>query len=151
EATFTDYQRGRMWQDSNIVSRFYRSKSGAVVAIPEDRFFGVVVKAEKSKLAREVICRSVNAGLKAWFWDQCEKLVDSMLDEGTVDKIVGQFSTRGVALEQLETLLGKPRRSGWTKEDRKSLLGVWNALKSGETTLDEVFGAAPKPAAPSTG
>jgi len=141
-ATFCDYQRGRIWRDATIVSKFYRARTGQMIKIADDRFYNVTVKAEKAKAIRETIIRSVNAGLKAWFWDQCEKIVDSMLDQGTVQKILGQFSTRGISQEQLERHLGKPLSAGWTKQDRKDLLGVWNALKDGETTVEEAFGTA---------
>lgn len=152
DASFTDFQRGRIWSDSTIVSRFYKAKNGGMVAHPEDRFLNVVIKAEKSKVVREVITRSVNPGLKAWFWDKCEKVIDGLLDDKTVDKIVGQFSSKGVSLEQLEALLMVPRRSGWTMDHRKTLLGVWNALRDGETTISEAFGTSePKPATAPTG
>jgi hypothetical protein len=139
EATYTDYQRGRIWQDGGMVSRVMKYKNGETGLIPIDRFLNTVVKAEKSKYVREVINRSMPAGLKAWFWEECEKITDEVLDEKTVEKIVGQFSGKGVTVEQLERLLGRTKAQGWTKQDRKTLLGVWNAIKDGETTIAEAF------------
>jgi hypothetical protein len=139
EATFSDYQRCTIWQDSGIVSKFYKDRSGRMVKYADDRFYNVVVKAEASRRIREVILRSVNPGLKAWYFELAEKKIDEILDEPAVDKIVGKFSTKGISLEQLEKSLGRTRKAGWTKSDRQDLLGIWNAIESGETTIAEAF------------
>lgn len=150
EATFTDYQRGRIWQDSGIVSKFYKSRDGRMVKHDEDRFNNVVCKAEASKRIREAILRCVNAGLKEWYFSECEKRQDDLLTEAMQDKIVGQFSTMGVTLEQIESILGRKKEFGWTKIDRKNLLGIWQAIKDGETTVGEAFGST-KPESKPTG
>lgn len=145
EVTFTDYQRGRIWQDAGIVSKFYKGFGGAMQRTPDDRFYNVVLKAEKSKLIREAINRSVNAGLKAWFWGECEKIQDTLLDDSTVAKIITNFATKNVSLEMIERLLGRPKVAGWTTDDRKTLAGAWTALKDGETTIGELFGNDDEP------
>jgi hypothetical protein len=146
EATFTDYQRGRIWQDGGILSKFYKDKYGKMSRTPDDRFYNVVVKAEASRRVREVILRSVNAGLKAWFWNECERMLDERLDDKTVEAIFGRFNAIGVTADKLEDFIGRPRSMGWTGEDRQNLLGIWNAIKDGESSVAEAFGAPdPKP------
>lgn len=140
EATFTDFQRGRIWQDAGILSKTYKGRDGSKQRFNDDRFYNVIVKAEVSKRVREVICRSVNAGLKAWFESECERRADSLLDDKTIDRIVAQYQAKNVTLEMLETLVGRPRQMGWTQADRQTLLGIWNALKDNETSVAEVFG-----------
>jgi predicted Zn-ribbon and HTH transcriptional regulator len=140
-ASFTDYQRGRTWGDSSIVSPFYKSRRGTTERHPEDRFLNVIVKAEKSKLVREVINRSVNQALKAWFENECEKKLAQTLTDDVVSKIVAGFAAYGMTLEQVEKIVGRPKSMGWMQADRVRLLGVFNALKSGETTVAEVLGA----------
>jgi hypothetical protein len=137
--TFTDYTNGNVTIDEQIVTPFYTSRNKQKTRIPDDRFFNVVLKSEKSKVIREVVLRSVPGTLKAAYEAHCEKAIDGLLDEGTMDKIVGQFSGISVSQEMIENLLGRPRSMGWTKEDRKQLLGIWNAIKDGETTVREVF------------
>jgi hypothetical protein len=139
-ASYTDYQRGRTWHDGGIVSKMQKRKDGSMELINEDRFYNVVLKAEKSKYLREVIVRSLPAGLKAWFWEQCEKISEGLLDDKTVERIVGQFSAKNVTPEMLEELLGVTRAQGWNKAHRQTLLGLWNAIKDGETTVAEAFG-----------
>lgn len=139
EATFTDFQRGRIWQDAGILSKTYKGRSGTPQRWNDDRFYNVVVKAEVSKRVREVVCRSVNAGLKAWFESECEKRCGNLLDDKTIDKIVAQYATKNVTLLMLEGLVGRPRSMGWTQADRQRLLSIWNGLKDGETTVAEVF------------
>lgn len=139
EVTFTDYQRGRIWQDSGIVSKWYKGRGGSMTKTDDSRFYNVTLKAEKSKYIREAITRSVNPGLKAWFWDQCDKIQDELLDDVTVEKIITQFSGKNVSPQMLEWLVGRPKSAGWTKDDRKNLVGIWTALKDGETTVNDLF------------
>lgn len=136
---FVDYQRGTRREFTSLVSRWYKAKGGGMVKHADDRFADLVVKSAQSKVVREAIVRSVNAGLKSWFFDQCDKIQDNLLDDPAVAKIVGQFATKNVSLEMIEQLLGRPKSAGWTQEDRKTLLGVWNALKNGDATVQELF------------
>ena len=145
EATFTDYQKGRIWQSAGLVSKFYRSRGGKMTRIPDDRFYGVTVKAEESRRIREVILRSVPPGLRSELQELAEGVIDSLLDENTVEKIVGQFSGRGVSEAVLEEYVGRTRSAGWTQQDRINLLGVWNAIEDGESTVSEVFPDLPVP------
>ena len=157
EATFTDYQRGRIWQDAGIVSKFYKDRYGKTSRIPDDRFYGVVVKAESSRRAREVVMRSVNPGLKAWFEDCCRKVAASKLTDADVAKMIAKFGGIGVKPEHIEGFLGKPLSVGLTQQDRLDLLGIWNAIEEKETTIFEAFdierpNAGPKqPETPATG
>jgi hypothetical protein len=143
EATFTDFQGGRIWQDSGLLSKTYKDRNGRLAKFNDDRFYNVIVKAEVSKRVREVILRSVNAGLKAWFESECEKIADGLLDDATINKIVKQFETMAVTLEMLEALIGRQKAMGWVQADRTRLLGVWNAIRDGETTVNEVFSDRP--------
>lgn len=147
EATFTDYQRGRIWQDAGILSKFYRARGGQMVRHPEDRFYSLVVKAEASRRIREVILRSVPPGLRSELMELAERKIDELLDDSTIQKIVGKFASKAITLEQLETHIGRSLKAGWTKEDRRDLLGLWNAIDSGETTVAEAFGTGQAEAA----
>lgn len=139
EACFTDYQSGRVWQDSGIVSKVYKMRSGGMGRYSDDRFYNVIVKAEASKRIRECILRMIPPGLRSELVLCVDEQLDAFLDDSTVDKIVAEFSKRAVTLEMIERLLGK-RRASFTNEDRASLLGIWNAIKDGETSVAEAFG-----------
>lgn len=144
EATFTDYQKGRVWQDGGILSKQYKmskAKGGGIAFYDDDRFYNVVCKSEISKRIREVILRSVNSGLKKWFEAECERRIGELLTDAVVQKWVDGFKDMGVSLAQLETFIGRKRELGWTKSDKANLLGVWNALENNETTVAEAFGA----------
>lgn len=142
EATFIDYQNGRVWRTKGILSKFYtkaKNKGGGQSRIPEDRFNSVTVKAEASRQAREAITRCINSGLKAWFENECRKRQQQMLTPGKVAEIVESFRDKGVTLEQLDTLIGRPKSMGWTNADKALLANTWNAIKDGETTIDQVI------------
>lgn len=140
EAVFVDFQNCRTWQDAGYVSAFYKSRNGQMIRIPEDRFFDVVVKAAASKRVREVILRSINAALKAWFENECIKIQQLRCTPEEIQKVVAAFrDTFGVGLEKLEYVVGKPRKMGWMPQDVQLLRGIFAALKDGETTVDQAF------------
>ena len=141
EATFTDYQRGRVWEDSGIISKNYTRYGGGADRHSDDRFYNVVVKAETSRRIREVILRSVPPGLRSELTILVDDLLDEFLDDKTVEKVVAQFSQKNVTPGMIEGLLGK-RLSSLTKDDRKALLGVWNSLKDGGATVQDIFGTS---------
>lgn len=138
-AQFTDYQKGRFWRDGGIVSKWYKSKSGKMEKIADDRFYGVTVKAEASRRIREVILRSVPPGLRSELEELAERKIDELLDDSTVAKMITTFGQLGVTQEMLEKRVGRLLSSGWTKEDRRLLLGLHTAIKDGETTVAEAF------------
>ena len=142
EASFTDYQTGRIWQDSSLVSRNYKGRDGKIRQHNEDRFLNVVLTAAKSKVIREVILRSVPPGLRAELHEAIEARLAAVLDDKAMGKIGGAFASKGSAVERLEQLVGRTRKAGWTMKDRERLVGIWNALEAEETSLEELFGAA---------
>lgn len=142
EATFTDYQGGRIWQDGGIVSKWTTNRWGKTERIPDDRFYNLVVKAEGSRRCREVITRSINAGLKAWFWAEVDKTLAATLTPEAVNKIIAGFARKKVSKQMIEDLLGRSA-DAWTEDDRMLLKGIWQAIEDGETTVDEAFSIEP--------
>ena len=140
-ATFTDFQSGRIWRDSGIVSKWYRSRGGQMTRHNDDRFYNVILKAELSKRVREAVMRSVPPGVRSELQNLAERMVAKLLSNETVEKIVASFAGIGVSLSQLENLLAKPIGKGWTTEDRVTLQQVFTAIRDGETTVGEAFGA----------
>lgn len=139
EASFTDFQTGRVWQDAGIVSKVYTTYKGGTSRYSDDRFYNVVVKAEKSKHIRECIIRSVPPGLRSELIARVDAQLGEFLDATTQDRIVSQFRAKGVTTEMLESLMGKSLGAFRTK-DRTLLAGIWRALEDGETTVAEAFG-----------
>ena len=139
DATFTDFATGRIWQDGRLVSQVQKRKNGSTYRVDEPRFTDTVVGAAKSKAIREVICRSVSPALKAWFENECRKIMASLLTDEKVDEIVRGFERLGMSLEQLETLLGRPRAMGWTVTERVDAAAFYSALKNNETTVADLL------------
>ena len=141
-ATFTDFQSGRIWRDSGIVSKWYRSRGGQMTKHNDDRFYNVILKAELSKRVREAVMRSVPPGVRSELQSLAERMVAKLLSSETVEKIVNSFQGIGVSLAQLENLLVKPIAQGWTTDDRMTLQQVYTAIRDGETTVGEAFGVS---------
>lgn len=147
-ATFTDFQQGRVVALAGIVSKLYKTYKGGTQRHSDDRFYNVVVKAEMSKLIRDCILRAVPPVLKHEIEEAANNIVNDMLDESTVAKMVSQFSTKGVTVDMMQNLIGKETLQ-WNQQDRAQMLGIWNAIDTSETTIAEVFGetstAKPEP------
>jgi len=140
-ATFTDLQRGRIWQDVGIVSKNYKSRYGKMERFDDHRFYSLVLKSEMSKRVREVILRCISAGLKEELRQLAEQYMAKMLSGEGVSKIVDRFAELNVDIPKLESYVGRPIGNGWTDDDRVTLLSTYNAIKDGVTTVKEVFGA----------
>jgi len=145
-ATFTDFQSGKIWRDSGIISRFYRDRFKKTVRHTDDRFYNVICKAELSKRTREVIVRSVSPGLRAQFQAAAERAMANVLTDETTGKMVNAFNAIGVDLVALEKFIGRSIKLGWTVDDRTKLMQVYNAIKENETTVAEVFSDHQQPA-----
>lgn len=145
EASFFDYQKGKIWEDSAIVSKWYmssakRGQPAKMVKIPDDRFFQVTVRAAQSKVVREVILRSVAPGLRLEIFDQAEKALAEVLTDEEIEKIIESFLKFNVTQQMIEEFIGRPLAVGWTKDDRLNLAGVYNAIRDGDSTVEAVFG-----------
>ncbi len=135
-----DYAAGNLTSDERIVSPMYRSRNGTMTRTPEDRFLNVVVKAEKSKLRRDVILDNTPNIVKAMFRDACEKKMAELVAPEVVEqKILPAFAAYGITPEQLDKILGRPHKLGWRQSERLELRKILNALKNEETTVRELL------------
>lgn len=145
DATFSDFENCRIWQDGGVVSQYYKVNpqyakfKDEMRKIPDDRFWNVTCKAEASKRVREVILRSVNAALKRWFENECIKVASKLLNKDAINEIKGYFRELGVNLERLEMYLGREERLGWTVDDKLRLMELKNAIEEGEVTVATAF------------
>ncbi len=144
-ATFLDYERNIRHVVPKRVSRTYKSKFGKMVTIPADRFADVVIPKNTSVVLRNVILRSLPAGLKADYWEAAEKILTVTSPE-VIGRMVNKFSEIGATKEMIEEQFGKTvdKLSG---QDILNLRGMANAIEGGELTVDQAFGASRKPVA----
>lgn len=138
--TFVDYAACQMTSDERVVSPHYKTKEGEMKRTPVDRFINVVVKAEKSKLRRDMILDSIPNEIKAAYRDACEKkLLGMVTPEKIMKEVVPAFATLGVSLPMLEKIVGRTVDMGWTESDRLSLKKIYTGLKNGETTVADLM------------
>lgn len=137
---FVDYSTGTMTADARIVSPWYTTWDKKTARHPEDRFLSVLVKAEKSKLRRDLILDSVPSTLKAAFRDACEKKLAALITPEVISaQILPYFTSLGIGAEHLEAIVGRPMSMGWTEQDRGKLKQVATAIKNGETTVEAIL------------
>jgi hypothetical protein len=138
--TLVDYSAGNLTSDERVVSPWYKARGGGMTKTPEDRFYNVVVKAEKSKLRRDIILDNTPGIVKALFRDACEqKMRDLVAPEVIKQKVIPAFAEYGITPEHLDKLVGKPAKLGWNEEERLGLRKILNALKNEETTARELL------------
>ena len=143
-ATFTDFARVRVWRTSGILSKTYKDRYGKLQRHQDDRFYGIVCKAEASRLIREAIVRAVPPGLRAQLREMCERKMAGLLSDKGVQRIIDKYEEIGVKAETLEKHLNK-KTSKWTDSDRVTLGKLFNGIEQGDTSIEEVFGGEIEP------
>jgi hypothetical protein len=136
---FMDYETNTRHVFPMRVSKSYRSKQGQMVRYSSDRL-DTVIAAHKSKLLRETILRSLPAGLKAEYEKKVRELLTAESPEVRRQKMVLAFKKFGIDEAGLEKIRGGRKIADFTHDDLDELIGVFNALKEGEITVDSLFG-----------
>jgi len=110
----------------------------------EDKF-AMAIEAEKSKLLREIILRSLPAGLKKEYELRAREIVaerdsgeNGLPDQKALARMLAAFSKYRVTREQIEAHIGRAV-SQFTGEDMVTLRGLFNALESGDLDARETF------------
>lgn len=137
-AVFLDYEANTRHVKERRVSKFYRSKSGQITRYAPDRF-STILDANGSKNLREVILRSLSAGLKKEYETKARNILSKEPIAAQRQAIIERFADLGITSEQLEAWKKKPLKE-WKKPEIMEALGLVNALRDGETTIEEVFG-----------
>lgn len=137
-AVFMDYENNTRRVIQKKVSRYYKAKNGEKKQHPPDRFMDVVIPANQSKILREVINRSLPAGLKQEYEDKARKILGSEDKNKRATKLVAAFIRLGVSKSQLEEFAGK-KVDTMTPEEITELISVGNAIRDGETTIEQLI------------
>jgi hypothetical protein len=142
-AVFVDMEKNTRYAAEKAVSKFFK-KSGTnqIVQIPPDRLQDVVVPAHASKLLREVVLRS----LPAWLKSEFEAKARDLMLKGNLPKLragmVQKFGEMNVTEEMILKHLGRAALKDVTRDDIVTMRGVYNAIRDGEQTVEDVFGKA---------
>jgi hypothetical protein len=136
-AVFLDYENNTRHVMQSRVSKFYTTREKKVVQLTPDRF-DMKIKAEQSKLLREVILRSLPAGLKREYRLKAEKLLKGDKINTRRTALVERFHELGVSVEQLVAYKCAEIKD-WKHSDITEMLGVYNAIRDGEVNVEEAF------------
>lgn len=143
-AVYLDYEANIRRVKQQRVSKWFKRRNGQLQKYAPDRF-DVVLNANGSKILREVILRSLPAGLKKEYENKARDLLGNKVDSKR-QAIVSRFKTLGVEQEKLISYVGKPVDE-WKKDEMVTLLGIYNALRDGELTVKDVFEGEETPTA----
>lgn len=137
-AVFLDYEKNTRHVKEQRVSKFYKSKQGLIIRHGPDRF-DIVLGAHGSKNLREVILRSLPAGLKKEYETKARNILKKEPLAAQRQSIIERFADLSVTIEQLEKWKAKPLKD-WKKEDIIDALGLANAIRDGESSVEGIFG-----------
>jgi hypothetical protein len=136
-AVFLDYEKNTRHVKEQRVSKFYRARTGNITRYAPDRF-DTVMGANGSKNLREVILRSLPAGLKKEYEIKARIILKKEPLSAQRTAVLERFLDLGVTQEQLEVWKQKSIKE-WKKEDVIDALGLVNALRDGEASIEAVF------------
>lgn len=141
-----DLQANTIVERDFVVPKVIRYRNGDVKKLSESELVKVV-GAGTSKAIRNAILNSIPDYFKKKYWDECRKVDDEYQvqkaggKEQAAQITMGDLKKLGVTKEMVEKKLGHPVKA-MTDEGRMKLRGWYNAITSGESKVEEIFGAA---------
>jgi len=143
---FLDYESNVRASRLLRISRKFKRRTGQISTYSEDRFNSTVIPAAQSKALREVILRALPSGLTKAYLKKAQELMNKQFtpeqQKHYQKKLVESFAQVKVSEEQIGEILGKPLNMGITENELTKLRGIYNALKDGETTIDQLIGSS---------
>lgn len=136
-AVYLDYETNTRTVLQRRVSKYYKSRNKGIQKYSPDRF-DVILAANQSKILREAILRRLPAGLKREYELKAKEVLSKKPLAERQKKMIDAFRLLHVKPEQLEQLREKSLTE-FTHEDLTELMGIYNALKDGETTIESLI------------
>lgn len=136
-AVFLDYESNTRHVKEQRVSKFYKTRQGQIIRHAPDRF-DIVMGANGSKNLREVILRSLPAGLKKEYETKARGILKKEPIATQRTAVLERFLDLGITQEQIEVWKQKAMKE-WKKEDVIDALGLANAIRDGEVSIESVF------------
>lgn len=138
-AVFLDYETNSRRIMQRRVSKFYKRRgSNQVVQLTPDKF-DLKVAADGSRVLREVILRSLPSGLKREYYLKAYSMLGKSGDvKARIQRMLAEFSRFGVTMEMIEGLVGKALAQ-FDANDVTQMIGVYNTIKEGESSVADVF------------
>ena len=137
-AIFLDLEKNTRHVAMQRVSKFFKTRMGQIQRIAPDRF-DLVLKANSSKNLREIILRSLPAGLKKEYETKARAILKKEPIAAQRTAMIERLADAGISEADLEAWKKKPVKE-WKKEEVLEALGILNAIRDGETTREAVFG-----------
>ena len=138
-AVYLDFETNARRAIQKKVSRFYKSRGGQIVQHPPDRFADVVIPKNISVTLREIVLRSLPAGLKKEYEAKARGILSKDKVGRMRNALTVRFEEAGIDLARPAAHVGK-EVGKWNREDCIRLLGMVNAIRDGEASADEMFG-----------
>jgi hypothetical protein len=145
-AIFTDYARGVIRSEEDLVSQWKKDRSGSLYKEDEARFVDMTLKAAKSKTKRNAVRDALPFELRQAYEMKAMEVAPKFLTPEKIKAIVEAFEEQGITIGELNNLLRREKTDKWTASDAETLRGIWTALENGEMTVDELLAECRRPA-----
>jgi len=140
EGRFLDYQTNVGSTAQWVVSKMFHPRQGNPYRLRADKL-QTAIQSGLAKACRNAILGGIPFPVRNRFFAKAREIAVRLVGDG-LGKLLGAFDHFGVEREQLETVVGKPC-ANWTKGDIGRLRGVFNAIKAGESTIDDFLETGP--------
>jgi len=136
-AVFLDYEKNTRHVSMQRVSKLMKTRAGQIIRISPDRF-DLVLKANGSKILREVILRSLPAGLKKEYELKARLTLKKEPIEKKRDAMIARADEIGITSKQLSGLKDKDTKD-FNNDEIMETIGILNAIRDGEITQESIF------------
>lgn len=150
EGRFVDAETNTMYGTQIKVSKYYVSQETHQKTPLRDDFLTRAVQAGMSKAERNATFACLPDWLRESYYQKARQIAASVVNgKGKKTEDIGErarkmytaFEKLGVKTEMLDTYIVIHSKEGIIDTDTLAdLLGIYNAIKDGQTTIDEVFG-----------
>ncbi len=144
EGLFVDFETMFQVQRPYLISRHHKigkGKQGRIVRIGADQE-AKAIQSGISKAARNAILQGLPSYLRGAYIKKAKAIAagqwDVAADPKALAGALASFARLNVGKDILERHIGKPT-TGWLGGDIAELRGVFNAIRDGETTVEQVF------------
>jgi len=140
QGVFVDYETGSRVSKERVASRFYKSRSGQMVRLNDERWASKI-NAEGSKAQRNAVCSGLPEYYRRTYLAEAMRSAANPAGakkEDVVAKLAKAFDGLGIPATVLEIYFQCPLKDLGDDQIAK-LRGIYNGLSQGELTLEEAF------------
>lgn len=137
--TFMDYEKHIKRYYIKRVSKYRTTRDKKVIEIPPDRFADLTISSNQSKLVREMVKANLPPEITQAYLKAAKQYRSKGTLESRIEKMLATFKLLNIDGKQIEAFRNKAIKA-FSGEDVDEMIGIFNAIRDEETTVEQVFG-----------